>query len=67
MKLTDKIYNRESLTPFYTFEFFPPRTEQVCHSRIRSNNYTDDDWWLDRVSRILSAELNVSQDLILWA
>jgi hypothetical protein len=29
MKLTDKIYNRESFTPFYTFEFFPPRTEQV--------------------------------------
>jgi hypothetical protein len=29
MKLSDKISNTPSYTPFYTFEFFPPRTEQV--------------------------------------
>jgi methylenetetrahydrofolate reductase (NADPH) len=29
MKLTDKISNLRPGTPFYTFEFFPPRTDQV--------------------------------------
>lgn len=29
MKLTDKIAARDSSSPFYFFEFFPPRTEQV--------------------------------------
>ncbi|KAG8856825.1 hypothetical protein FRB91_000324 [Serendipita sp. 411] len=28
MRLSDKIAEWNSLTPFYTFEFFPPRTEQ---------------------------------------
>ncbi|CCA73873.1 related to MET12-methylenetetrahydrofolate reductase [Serendipita indica DSM 11827] len=28
MRLSEKIDNLDSFTPFYTFEFFPPRTEQ---------------------------------------
>ncbi|PVF94840.1 methylenetetrahydrofolate reduct [Serendipita vermifera] len=28
MKLSDKIEKLDTFTPFYTFEFFPPRTEQ---------------------------------------
>lgn len=29
MKLNDKIANRSGSSPFYTFEFFPPKTDQV--------------------------------------
>lgn len=29
MKLSDKITAHGSAYPFYTFEFFPPRTDQV--------------------------------------
>lgn len=29
MKLTEKIANRRDAYPFYTFEFFPPKTGQV--------------------------------------
>lgn len=30
MKLTHKISDRDPRRPFFTFEFFPPRTDQVC-------------------------------------
>lgn len=29
MKLSDKIATHAPTHPFYTFEFFPPRTDQV--------------------------------------
>ncbi|KAF9014000.1 methylenetetrahydrofolate reductase-domain-containing protein [Cyathus striatus] len=34
MKLTDKIAQRDNSTPFYTFEFFPPRTDQGFENLI---------------------------------
>ena len=33
MKLVDKIANRQDSSPFFTFEFFPPKTEQVRITR----------------------------------
>ncbi|KAF8749438.1 Methylenetetrahydrofolate reductase [Rhizoctonia solani] len=30
MKLSEKLANHTSDAPYFTFEFFPPRTEQVC-------------------------------------
>lgn len=37
MKLSEKL--EQARGPFYTFEFFPPRTEQV--SQIKYNMITD--------------------------
>ncbi|TFK42391.1 methylenetetrahydrofolate reductase-domain-containing protein [Crucibulum laeve] len=34
MKLTQKIQSRNKLRPFYTFEFFPPRTDQGFENLI---------------------------------
>lgn len=33
MKLSDKIATHAPTQPFYTFEFFPPRTDQVSSMR----------------------------------
>ncbi len=35
MKLSDKIAQRDARSLFYTFEFFPPKTDQV---KTRSSN-----------------------------
>lgn len=29
MKISDQITSRDESSPFYTFEFFPPRTDQA--------------------------------------
>lgn len=42
MKLSEKIAKHDSTRPFYTFEFFPPRTDQVSLCLIGSIiTYTD--------------------------
>jgi methylenetetrahydrofolate reductase (NADPH) len=39
MKLSEKIKSYNSPTPFYTFEFFPPRTDQVFRSLFLSTSH----------------------------
>lgn len=33
MKITDKINNLETSQPFYSFEYFPPKTDEVSIER----------------------------------
>ena len=42
MKWTDKIEKRGPARPFYTFEFFPPRTDQVSTRLTPLRNCFDD-------------------------
>lgn len=42
MKLSDKIAAHAPTRPFYTFEFFPPRTDQVrCMRELISISVED--------------------------
>jgi methylenetetrahydrofolate reductase (NADPH) len=57
MKLSDKIAAYNSSHPFYTFEFFPPRTDQVrvwCFLiiRILQNLYQGFENLIPRISRL---------------